>query len=126
MPLNINNLKVEKVIYNNKQVNFVKFKDEIILEDNYLDLGNYTGNPTLTPLNKEVIFNVNFISNGSEFKSIKITSSYVYYVNNDGEVEVYSYSNSSWTNLYKSIEIKNKVFVDSAVRDWFGINFIKN
>ena len=37
MPLNINNLKVEKVIYNNKQVNFVKFKDEIILEDNYLD-----------------------------------------------------------------------------------------
>ena len=126
MLFTINNKNIEKVIYNNKQVNITKYNNNIILEDNYIAIGKYAGNPNLTSLNDSLTVNLPFTSNNVNFTKIKITSTYVYYVNDSEETPAYSYSNKSWANAYKTINITNKTFVDSIFYDWFGVNYIKN
>lgn len=134
MPLKFGTSEVERVTYNNQinaitnaQVNVIKYirrndsVNEIVFETNLIKAGNYTGNPTLTPLTNEKVSNISFTSNNENFTTLTINSSYVKY----GENNVYSYANNSWAAVYKSITVTADTFVDQDVYDWFNINFIK-
>lgn len=123
MAFNYNGKEIEHVIYKGKAVNIVQYNGETILEDNVIYNTNYTANPTITPITGT--FNLEFTSNNKEYTSIKSTAEYLYYVNDTEETNVYSYTNSSWAELYKPITVKNKVFVDSIFYDWFNVNYIK-
>lgn len=123
MAFTYNGKEIEHVVYNTKSINITQYNGETILEDNVIYNANYTANPTITPLTGT--FNLEFTSNNKEYTSIKATAEYLYYVNDTEETNVYSYTNSSWAELYKPITVKNKTFVDSTFYDWFNINYIK-
>lgn len=126
MGFTYNNKIIEKITYNNKQVNVAKFKGNIILEDNYINNSSFQGNETITSLNGELTEKLSFKSNNIEFTGIKITSDYVYYINNNEETPVYSYSNNSWAELYRTIDRSTfeKEFVSTRFYNWFNINYI--
>lgn len=126
MAININNKSIEKVIYNDKQVNITKFKGNIVLEDNFINNLNFQGNTTISSLNEDLTENLLFKSNNTEYVGMKITSSYLYYINGTEEIPVYSYSNNSWAAAYKTISTVayKKQFVSTKFYDWFNINYI--
>lgn len=134
MPLKFGTNEVERVTYNNQiegianvQVNVIKYVrrndgvNETVFITNQIKAGNYTGNPTLTPLTTNKVCNIKFVSNQEQFTTMSISSDYVKY----GDNNVYSFNNKSWANVYKSITISEDTFVDQDIYDWFNINFIK-
>ena len=42
MSINFNGKSVERIIFNNKQVNITKVNSDIVLEDNAIQVGTYT------------------------------------------------------------------------------------
>lgn len=124
MPIDFNGKSVERIIFNNKQVNITKVNSDVVLEDNVIQVGTYTGNPTISNLTEEITVNLSYTSNEKNFTQMKLTSSYLYYVG-DEEVAVYSFTNNSWAAAYKSISVSTKTFVDTKFYDWFGVNYIK-
>lgn len=130
MAMKYNSQNIERVIYNNKQVNITKYNNNEILVDNQINLGSYTGNQTISILNGNGIFEFNFTSNNIEFNGIKFTDSYLYYFKGEKnniieETSVYTFGLNTWTELYKSINVSNNTFVDTNFYDWFNRNYIK-
>lgn len=130
MAMKYNSQNIERVIYNNKQVNITKYNNNEILVDNQINLGSYTGNQTISILNGNGIFEFNFTSNNIEFNGIKFTDSYLYYFKGEKnniieETSVYTFGLNTWTELYKSINVSNNTFVDTNFYDWFNENYIK-
>lgn len=130
MAMKYNSQNIERVIYNNKQVNITKYNNNEILVDNQINLGSYTGNQTISILNGNGIFEFNFTSNNIEFNGIKFTDSYLYYFKGEKnniieETSVYTFGLNIWTELYKSINVSNNTFVDTNFYDWFNGNYIK-
>lgn len=125
MAFTYNNKSIEKVIYKGKQVNITQFKGTTILEDNYINSVRFYGNDTISSLNEELIEEINFTSNSITFTKIKITPTYLYYVNDAEETPVYSYTNNSWASSYRTISISSKKFVSTKFYDWFNVNFIR-
>lgn len=130
MAMKYNSQNIERVIYNNKQVNITKYNNNEILVDNQINLGSYTGNQTISILNGNGIFEFNFTSNNIEFNGIKFTDSYLYYFKGEKnniveETSVYTFDLNTWTELYKSINVSNNTFVDTNFYDWFNGNYIK-
>lgn len=130
MAMKYNSQNIERVIYNNKQVNITKYNNNEILVDNQINLGSYTGNQTISILNGNGIFEFNFTSNNIEFNGIKFTDSYLYYFKGEKnniieETSVYTFGLNTWTELYKSINVSNNTFVDTNFYDWFNGNYIK-
>lgn len=130
MAMKYNSQNIERVIYNNKQVNITKYNNNEILVDNQINLGSYTGNQTISILNGNGIFEFNFTSNNIEFNGMKFTDSYLYYFKGEKnniveETSVYTFGLNTWTELYKSINVSNNTFVDTNFYDWFNGNYIK-
>lgn len=130
MAMKYNSQNIERVIYNNKQVNITKYNNNEILVDNQINLGSYTGNQTISILNGNGIFEFNFTSNNIEFNGIKFTDSYLYYFKGEKnniieETSVYTFGLNTWIELYKSINVSNNTFVDTNFYDWFNGNYIK-
>lgn len=130
MAMKYNSQNIERVIYNNKQVNITKYNTNEILVDNQINLGSYTGNQTISILNGNGIFEFNFTSNNIEFNGMKFTDSYLYYFKGEKnniieETSVYTFGLNTWTELYKSINVSNNTFVDTNFYDWFNGNYIK-
>lgn len=130
MAMKYNSQNIERVIYNNKQVNITKYNNNEILVDNQINLGSYTGNQTISILNGNGIFEFNFTSNNIEFNGMKFTDSYLYYFKGEKnniieETSVYTFGLNTWTELYKSINVSNNTFVDTNFYDWFNRNYIK-
>lgn len=130
MGMKYNGQNIERVIYNNKQVNITKYNNNEILVDNQINLGSYTGNQTISILNGNGIFEFDFISNNIEFNGMKFTDSYLYYFkgtqdNITDETEVYTFGLNTWAELYKPINVSNNTFVDTNFYDWFNGNYIK-
>lgn len=130
MTMKYNSQNIERVIYNNKQVNITKYNNNEILVDNQINLGSYTGNQTISILNGNGIFEFNFTSNNIEFNGMKFTDSYLYYFKGEKnniieETSVYTFGLNTWTELYKSINVSNNTFVDTNFYDWFNGNYIK-
>lgn len=130
MAMKYNSQNIERVIYNNKQVNITKYNNNEILVDNQINLGSYTGNQTISILNVNGIFEFNFTSNNIEFNGMKFTDSYLYYFKGEKnniieETSVYTFGLNTWTELYKSINVSNNTFVDTNFYDWFNGNYIK-
>ena len=130
MAMKYNSQNIERVIYNNKQVNITKYNNNEILVDNQINLGSYTGNQTISILNGNGIFEFNFTSNNIEFNGIKFTDSYLYYFKGEKnniieDTSVYTFGLNTWTELYKSINVSNNTFVDTNFYDWFNGNYIK-
>lgn len=130
MAMKYNSQNIERVIYNNKQVNITKYNNNEILVDNQINLGSYTGNQTISILNGNGIFEFNFTSNNIEFNGMKFTDSYLYYFKGEKnniieETSVYTFGLNTWTELYKSINVSNNTFVNTNFYDWFNGNYIK-
>lgn len=130
MAMKYNSQNIERVIYNNKQVNITKYNNNDILIDNRINSGTYTGNQTISILNGNGIFEFNFTSNNIEFNGIKFTDSYLYYFkgtqdNITEETSVYTFGLNTWAELYKPINVSNNTFVDINFYDWFNGNYIK-
>ena len=130
MAMKYNSQNIERVIYNNKQVNITKYNNNEILVDNQINLGSYTGNQTISILNGNGIFEFNFTSNNIEFNGIKFTDSYLYYFKGEKnniieETSVYTFGLNTWREFYKSINVSNNTFVDTNFYDWFNGNYIK-
>lgn len=125
MAFTYNNKSIEKVIYKGKQVNITQFKGTTILEDNCINGYWFYGNDAISSLNEELIEEINFTSNSITFTKIKITPTYLYYVNDTEETPVYSYTNNSWASSYRTISISSKKFVSTKFYDWFNVNFIR-
>ena len=130
MAMKYNSQNIERVIYNNKQVNITKYNNNEILVDNQINLGSYTGNQTISILNGNGIFEFNFTSNNIEFNGMKFTDSYLYYFKGEKnniieETSVYTFGLNTWTELYKSINVSNNTFADTNFYDWFNRNYIK-
>lgn len=130
MAMKYNSQNIERVIYNNKQVNITKYNNNEILVDNQINLGSYTGNQTISILNGNGIFEFNFTSNNIEFNGMKFTDSYLYYFKGEKnniieETSVYTFGLNTWTELYNSINVSNNTFVDTNFYDWFNGNYIK-
>lgn len=130
MGMKYNGQNIERVIYNNKQVNITKYNNNEILVDNQINLGSYTGNQTISILNGNGIFEFNFTSNNIEFNGMKFTDSYLYYFKGEKnniieETSVYTFGLNTWAELYKSINVSNNTFVDTNFYDWFNGNYIK-
>ena len=130
MAMKYNSQNIERVIYNNKQVNITKYNNNEILVDNQINLGSYTGNQTISILNGNGIFEFNFTSNNIEFNGMKFTDSYLYYFKEEKnniieETSVYTFGLNTWVELYKSINVSNNTFVDTNFYDWFNGNYIK-
>lgn len=130
MAMKYNSQNIERVIYNNKQVNITKYNNNEILVDNQINLGSYTGNQTISILNGNGIFEFNFTSNNIEFNGMKFTDSYLYYFKGEKnniieETSVYTFGLNTWVELYKSINVSNNTFVDTNFYDWFNGNYIK-
>lgn len=135
MPFYYGSQEIERIKYSNQleqitnaQVNIVRYKNrstnvnEIIFQTNLIKAGTYTGNPTISALASEKTCNIAFTSNNTNFTSFVFTSSYFKY----DDTSVYSYSNKSWANAYKSITITSDTYVDQDVYDWFNVNYIKS
>lgn len=130
MAMKYNSQNIERVIYNNKQVNITKYNNNEILVDNQINLGSYTGNQTINILNGNGIFEFNFTSNNIEFNGMKFTDSYLYYFKGEKnniieETSVYTFGLNTWAELYKPINVSNNTFVDTNFYDWFNGNYIK-
>ncbi len=130
MAMKYNSQNIERVIYNNKQVNITKYNNNEILVDNRINSGNYTGNQTISILNGNGIFEFNFTSNNIEFNGMKFTDSYLYYFKGEKnniieETSVYTFGLNTWAELYKPINVSNNTFVDTNFYDWFNGNYIK-
>lgn len=130
MAMKYNSQNIERVIYNNKQVNITKYNNNEILVDNQINLGSYTGNQTISILNGNGIFEFNFTSNNIEFNGMKFTDSYLYYFKGEKnniieETSVYTFGLNTWAELYKPINVSNNTFVDTNFYDWFNGNYIK-
>lgn len=130
MAMKYNSQNIERVIYNNKQVNITKYNNNDILIDNRINSGTYTGNQTISILNGNGIFEFNFTSNNIEFNGMKFTDSYLYYFkgtqdNITEETSVYTFGLNTWAELYKPINVSNNTFVDTNFYDWFNGNYIK-
>lgn len=130
MAMKYNSQNIERVIYNNKQVNITKYNNNEILVDNQINLGSYAGNQTISILNGNGIFEFNFTSNNIEFNGMKFTDSYLYYFKGEKnniieETSVYTFGLNTWAELYKPINVSNNTFVDTNFYDWFNGNYIK-
>lgn len=127
MPLTYAGKEVDRVTLNGNVItNIVQLNGETVLEDNVILATSYTGNPTLTSFTGEDTVSIAFTSNNKEYTGMKITSTYLYYISDIEETNVYSFANNSWAELYKPVTFKNKTFVDSSFYDWFCINYIKS
>lgn len=130
MAMKYNSQNIERVIYNNKQVNIVKYDNNDVLIDNQINSGDYSGNETISILNRNGIFEFNFTSNNIEFNGMKFTNSYLIYFKGEKnniieETNVYAFISNSWANAYKNIHLMNNIFIDTNFYDWFNGNYLK-
>lgn len=135
MSFKYGNEEIERIKYSNQkngitnaQVNIVKYinqttsVNEIVFQTNLIKVGTYIGNPTISALASSKTANIKFTSNNTNFTSFVFTPTYFKY----GDTAVYSYSNKSWANAYKTISVTEDTYVDQDVYDWFNVNYIKS